>query len=87
MPIIDPEELVGRVLSITQEDGEATRININEAISDHKDASNEYKPTVKFKCSVNNDAYEEVLTYNQILEYLAKDDNEIVWKFQEIINP
>ena len=85
MPIIDPEELVGKVLSVTQEDGETTRIKVIEAINDHHDANSEYKPTVKFKCSVNNDAYEEVLSYNQILEYLAKDDNDIVWKFQEII--
>ena len=34
---------------------------------------------------MNNDAYEEILAYNQILEYLAKEDNDIVWKFKEII--
>ena len=78
MPIIDPEELVGKVLSVTKEDGETTRIKVIEAISDHHDANSVYKPTVKFKCSVNNDAYEEVLSYNQILEYLAKEDNDIV---------
>ena len=43
------------------------------------------KPTVKFRCSINNDAYEEILTYYLILEYLAKDDNDIVWMFKEII--
>ena len=42
------------------------------------------KPTVKFRCSINNDVYEEVLSYNQILEYLAKDDNDIVWNFKDI---
>ena len=56
MPIIDPEELVGKVLSVTKEDGETTRIKVIEAISDHHDANSVYKPTVKFKCSVNNDA-------------------------------
>ena len=81
MPIIDPEELVGKVLSVTQEDGETIRIKVIEAIKDHHDANSGYKPTVKFKCSVNNDAYEETLSYNQILEYLEKDDNDIVWKF------
>ena len=85
MPIIDPEELVGKVLSVTQKDGETTRIKVIEAIKDHHDTGSGYKPTVKFKCSVNNDEYEEVLSYNQILEYLEKDDNDIVWKFQEII--
>ena len=85
MPIIDPEELVGKVLSVTKEDGETTRIKVTEAISDHHDTNSVYKLTVKFKCSVNNDAYEEVLSYNQILEYLAKEDNTIVWNFKKII--
>jgi hypothetical protein len=85
MPIINPEELVGRVLSVTQEDGENTRIKILEAINDHQDNSKEHLPTVKFKVSMNNDAYEDILTYKQILEYLAKDDIDTVWKFQDII--
>ena len=60
-------------------------MKVIEAIGDHHDANSEYKPTDKFKCLVNNDAYEEVLLYNQILEYLAKEDNDNVWKFKEII--
>ena len=79
MPIIDPEELVRKALSVTQEDGETTRIKIIEAISDHYDVNSMSKLTVKFRCSINNGAYEEVLSYNQILEYLAKDDIEILW--------
>ena len=85
MLIINLKELLGRALSITQEDGETIRIKIIEAINEHQDSSNENPPTVKFKCSMNNEAYEDILTYNQILEYLAKDDNDIVWKFQDII--
>jgi len=72
MPIIEPVELVGEALSVTQEDGETTRIKNIEAISDHHDVNSTRKPTVKFKCSINNDAYEEVLSYNQILEYQPK---------------
>ena len=72
VPIVDPEKLVGRALSITWNDGETTQIKIIEAIKDHHDSNSGYKPTVKFKCSVNNDAYMEVLSYNQILEYLQR---------------
>ena len=78
MPFIAPEELGGRALSIIQEDWETTWIKIIEAIRDHHDSNSGYKPTVKFKCSVNNDAYEEVLSHNQIMKYLGKDNNEIV---------
>ena len=78
MPIIDPEELVGKVLSVTKEDGETTRIKVIEAISDHHDVNSMSKSIDKFKCSISNDAYKEVSSYNQILKYLAKDDNDIV---------
>lgn len=85
MPIIDPEELERKVLSVTQGDGETTRIKIIEAVSDHHDANRKYKLSVNFKCSVINDAYEKVLSYNLVLEYLVKDDNDFVWKFKETI--
>ena len=42
-------------------------------------------PTVKLRCSINNDAYEEVLSYNQISKYLAIDDNIILCRFKDII--
>ena len=86
MPIIDPEELVGRALSNTQEDGETTRTKVIEAIKDHHDSNSGHKPTLKLDCSVNSDTCKEVLSYNQVMEYLAKDDNEIAWKFKEIID-
>ena len=40
-----------------------------------------------FVSSVNDDMYEEILTYNEILEYIMKnkeqdDDQAIVWKFK-----
>ena len=85
MPIINPEELVGRTLSFTQEDGETTRIKIIEAIHDQETSTSDNPRTVRFKCSMNNESYEDILSYNQILEYLSKEDNDIVWKFQDII--
>ena len=86
MPIVNPEELVGRILSITQDNGESTKIKIVEAIHDQEISHNGNPSVIKFKCSINNDAYEEIMSYNQILEYLSKDDNDIVWKFQDIID-
>ena len=36
---------------------------------------------------MNNDAYEEILTYNQILEYMSNQDGDdgVLWKFKERI--
>ena len=44
---------------------------------------------IKFICSVNDDMYEEILTYNEILEYITKNKEQdveqaIVWKLNRI---
>jgi hypothetical protein len=37
--------------------------------------------------SLDEDAREEVINYNQLLDYLARDnDNDIVWKFKRIVS-
>jgi hypothetical protein len=37
--------------------------------------------------SINDDESEEIITYNQLLEYLSRDkENDIVWKFQRIVS-
>ena len=42
---------------------------------------------LKFRCSVNDDKYEEVLSYNDILAYIEKDDDDpVVWKFKKIVS-
>ena len=42
---------------------------------------------IKFLCSVNNDQFEEVLTYQEILAHIDKDDHENdLWKFKSIID-
>ena len=53
-------------------------------IEDH-DSDIEDNPTrIKFVCSMSDDELEEIITYNEILDYIQKDDNdgETVWKFR-----
>ena len=38
---------------------------------------------IKFRYSVNEDQYEETMTYNEILQHIEKD-TETVWKFKRI---
>src|SRR5688500_3040333 len=68
MPIIHPEEIVGRTIGITQEDGQSTQLRIVEAIKEHQNQVESSPTNVKFRYNVNNNAYEDILTYNQILE-------------------
>ena len=81
---MNPEELVGQKFGTT-EDG--TQICIVEAIKDHQNHVDKSSANIQFRCSMNNDAYEEILTYNQILEYMSNQDGDdgVLWKFKEII--
>ena len=65
MPIINPTDLVGRTFLLDgQEDGQTFRARIVEAINAHQDKVKDNPELLKFRCSVNNDKYEEILAYN-----------------------
>ena len=36
---------------------------------------------LKFLCAVNDDQFEEIVSYNDLLNHLAEDDDNMVWKF------
>ena len=90
MPVFDPTDLVGRTfLMDKQEDGQRFRAKIIEAIEEKNADLADQPERIKFLCSVDNGTYEEVVTYNQLLEYINKNDEEdgenpILWKFRRI---
>jgi hypothetical protein len=68
-----------------QEDGQRFRTQVIKLIEDHTSDINDNKTRIKFLLSVNDDESENVITYNQLLEYLSKDqENDVVWKIQRI---
>ena len=83
MVIIDPSELVGRTFLVDKDDGQRHWARIVEALEDHgaKVDGNNYR----FRCSLNNDEYEELLTYNQVMDHIENEEGqEILWKFKRI---
>ena len=85
-PIIDAEDLIGRTFLLdTQEDGQRHRARVVEMVEDHM-ANHEQDPGLtQFKISVGDDQFEEVITYNQLLDYIEKDPHKnIYWKFKRI---
>ncbi len=86
MPIIHPEELVGRSFDVSDDDKQMQHIRTVEALKDHEHATNNHPAIIKFKCFINNDGYKEIRSYNQIMDYLSKvDDVSVVWKFNKIV--
>ena len=90
MLIFDPTDLVGRTfLMDPQENGERYHTKILEVSVESEEQLAKHPDHIKFICSVNDDMYEEILTYNEILEYILKSeeqdaDQAIMWKFKHI---
>ena len=87
-PVFDPNDLVGRTfLMDEQEDGQRHRARIVKLVEDHEDNVKDNPTLIKFVCSVNDDQYEEIITYNQMLDYILRPENDCdyVWKYKQIV--
>ena len=85
-PVFNPTDLVGRTFLLKpQEDGQRHRARIVEAITDQDNRMGRNPTRIEFKLSINNDAYEEMMAYNDVLDHIQMDEeSEIVWKFRRI---
>ena len=85
LPMFHPSDLVGCTFLLDpQEDGQRFHACIVQAIEDHNAKLQNEAKWFKFHCSINDDQYEEILTYNEILNYIEQhdDDGTKVWKFR-----
>ena len=83
MPIVDPNDLVGRTfLMAPQPDAQRFRAHIVRAIEDHERDLANNSEHIHFLCSINDDQYEEIMSYNDLLSSLEEDGENIVWKFK-----
>jgi hypothetical protein len=82
-PIVNTEELIGCTFLLDeQDDSQQFGAQIVELIDDHTSQLENDKDQMKILLSLDEYAREEVIAYNQFLNYLARDnDNDIVWKF------
>jgi hypothetical protein len=84
MPIVDPNDFVGRTfLMPPQEDGQRFRARIVRAIKDHERNLAKDEDCIHFLCSMNDDQFKEIMSYNDLLHSLEKDGEteDIVWRF------
>ncbi len=82
-----PSDLVGHTFLLdSQEDGQWFRTRIIKVIEDYDAKLHNQSERFKFRCSINDDQYEEILTYNEILNYIEQqdDDGTKVWRFRHI---
>ena len=86
MMIMQPEDMIGRTfLTEPQDNGERHRARIVKAIIDHENNIKNNPDRIKFLCSFNNDEYEDILAYNDIVDHIEKDyEDPTIWKLRRI---
>ena len=68
-----------------QDDGQRFHARIVEAVKDHESDLASNPTRIKFLCSVNDDEFEEIMSHNEILSHIERDEEDTaVWKFKRI---
>ncbi len=81
-PVFDPEDLIGRTfLTDTKSDGQKLRARIVELLEDHESDLESNPTRIRFKVKYDHNQQEEIISYNQCLEHIMKDEEtDIIWK-------
>jgi hypothetical protein len=84
---LKPEEMIGRTFLLPPtQDGSRYRAKIMSKIQDAKDEAHSDPAYVKFKCSINGSEAEDIVAYNDIVDYIEKDTTwDGVWNFEKIL--
>ena len=84
---ISPDNLIGRsFLMPPEEDGSRVRAKILEAIESTKDEAANQPEMIKFRALINGER-EDVVAYNDIVDFIEKDESwDGWWKFKTIHN-
>jgi hypothetical protein len=86
LPLVDTSDLIGRTFLAEQDDGQKHRARIVAAIEDHNANTEKNLKQMRFVCSVNDDKYKEIMTYNQIMDHIEQlEEDAIVWRFKRIV--
>ena len=84
---LKPEEMINRTFLMPPlEDGTRYRAKIMEQVREHRDNGHTDPEYIKFRCKVNND-YDEIVAYNDIVDFIEKDRSwEGIWTFEKILD-
>jgi hypothetical protein len=85
MVLVDTSDLIGKTFLLDEnQDGTKHWARIVEALNDHQHSHVNSKEHTKFRVSINNDMYEDILTYGEIMDHINKDEEQgdILWKYK-----
>ena len=87
MAFIDVEDLIGKSFDLSQDDGTTSKITVVDAIKNHEENTKQSSIHTKFKIKHSKDKYEEIITYNELMDHLSKlEDGAIMWELRHIVS-
>ena len=89
LPVFDPSDLIGWTFLITHKgDGELATAKILKEITDRDSRLADQPERKRFLASINDDEFQEVVSYNEILDHIARQEGTEeptdLWRFQRI---
>ena len=89
LPVFDPSELIGRTFLMQHKgDGEPATAKIIKEITERDTKLADQPERKRFLASVNDDEFQEVVTYNEILDHIAQQEEAKeptdLWRFVRI---
>ena len=77
LPTIDVTDLLGRTFITTPDhDGEQKRAKIEQAEFLQQRTADGMEPLIRFKCAVGDERFEQILTYNRMLQWCEQDKDK-----------
>ena len=88
LPTLDSSSFLGRTFITTPDDsGEQRRATIEQVQLTKNKTPDGMQPLFKFKCRVGTKTFEEVMTYNRMLEWIEMDqDKDDFYRIEGIVN-
>ena len=85
LPTIDPELIVGKTFQLPPDPkGNITELTAVEMITQYEDDVYKNPEHVKFRCTIGDKEYADLISYTKVLDYLEDDTNR-VYNFRKII--
>jgi hypothetical protein len=87
MICFDTGDLVGWTFLMEEDDdGLRYRARIIEVLDDHEKNVADNPVLKKFKCLIGEDEFEEIISYNEVMQHIEKvdDDGETFWQYKRI---
>ena len=77
LPTIDVTDILGRTfITSPNESGEQVRAQIESAEFTQQRMADEMEPLLKFKCKVGEERFEQIMTYNRMLQWCEQDKDK-----------